>query len=74
MASLQKALSCQPTTGIRPEFISIDDGCFKYGVSRSMIYALIRGGKLKSSKIGRRRLLHDPSTREYFLERAEVAP
>jgi excisionase family DNA binding protein len=58
----------------RPEFISIDDGCRRYGISRSMIYTLIRGGQLKAAKIGRRRLLHDPSTRAYFLALAGVAP
>ena len=39
-----------------------------------MTRTLIRGGQLKTAKIGRRRLLHEPSTRAYFLALAGVAP
>jgi excisionase family DNA binding protein len=58
----------------QPEFISVDDACRKYNLSRSMMYGLIRGGQLKTAKVGRRRLLHDPSARAYFLAQAGVAP
>lgn len=37
--------------------LSIDEFCERYGIGRSCVYQLINSGKLRSVKIGKRRLI-----------------
>jgi excisionase family DNA binding protein len=35
----------------------VNDFCSAYGISRSTLYVLIKGGRIRTIKIGRRRLI-----------------
>ncbi len=40
------------------EFLNIQEACQLLGISRTTLWRLVRDGKVKSSKIGRRVILH----------------
>ena len=60
---------------IKPEreFVSIEDTMNDYGFSRAFIYKLIEQKAIRTTKVGRRRLVHAPSFRAFLLSRMSNA-
>ena len=49
------------TTVVMPLALSVDEACQASRLGRTRIYELINNGRLKSIKLGRRRLIHAES-------------
>ncbi len=48
------------------EFLSVEDVCDLFGVSRSTVWRLCKAGRVKSAKIGRKRFVLRASIDELF--------
>ena len=46
--------------------LTVDNFCFKYSVGRTLAYAEMAAGRLKSITIGRKRLIPSESGEEWF--------
>ena len=53
------------TTHIAPVGLSIADACRAAGIGRSMLYEEIAAGRLKTFKVGRRRLVSPRALQEW---------
>jgi excisionase family DNA binding protein len=45
------------TTGISPRVLRVEEAARALGIGRSLVYDLIRTGRLRSFKVGSRRLI-----------------
>jgi len=45
------------TTSVAPRVLRVEEAARALGIGRSLVYDLIRTGRLRSFKIGRRRLI-----------------
>ena len=64
-----------PTTGGGPpdkEAFSVNEFCHAYGVGRSFTYQEINSGRLKTAKVGNRRIIPVPAAREWLAEQVEA--
>lgn len=63
------------STGRTPRLLRVDEACRLLSMSRTVIYELIRSGRLRSVKQGRSRLIPASAIAEYvaLLEREAVA-
>ena len=48
------------------KYISVGDACERYGIGRTWIYELIRERKIRSAKVGARRLIDVAAADAYF--------
>ncbi len=53
------------TQAIHPLIYNVDEACQALGLSRTVIYELIRSGRLRSIKQGRRRLVPLQAVEDY---------
>lgn len=49
---------------IEPIMLTVPEACLMLRISRSMLYQLIRAGKLETVRLGRRRYVHSASIRQ----------
>jgi len=63
MTSIKLARSESPTG---PVVYSVDAFCRAYGISRTLAYAELSSGRLRSVKVGQRRLIHIASAKNWF--------
>jgi excisionase family DNA binding protein len=70
--ALAEAVRTEAATGpVAPDrLLSIDEAAATLGIGRSALYGLLAEGRLKSCKVGRRRLLASGAIAEYIAEHA----
>ncbi len=49
--------------------LDIDTFCRKYSIGRTMTYAEIKAGRLKTAKIGKKRLIPSEAAEEWFKQK-----
>ncbi|MFY1652481.1 excisionase family DNA-binding protein [Solwaraspora sp. WMMB762] len=47
----------EPTPATRPRVLRVEEAARELGIGRSLVYDLIRSGRLRSFKVGSRRLI-----------------
>jgi excisionase family DNA binding protein len=60
------------TDGVR--MISVDEFCRRYGIGRTLTYAEIKAGRLRSCKIGRRRVIRIDDAEAWSWANRQTAP
>jgi excisionase family DNA binding protein len=60
-------------TGVDPLLVSVEEGAAVLGLSRAVMYRLLKAGELRSIKVGSRRLLHVDELRSFAARLAEAA-
>ncbi len=68
--ALRSAATVEPEV-VTPELVSVEDASRALGVSRTALYALMDRGRLRSHKLGRRRLVARAALEE-LLDASEV--
>jgi excisionase family DNA binding protein len=63
-----RAEAAPPETPDR--LLSVDEAAAMLGIGRSVLYSEIGAGRLRSLRVGRRRLLSASAIRDYIAERA----
>lgn len=62
-----------PATASLPVMLTVDEAAEAMRVSRSMIYGLMRDGRLPSVRIGRRRLIAAAEVQQYLTGGGDTA-
>jgi excisionase family DNA binding protein len=69
VAALREDLAAEAHPAAPDRLLSVDEAAASLGLGRSALYAEIQAGRLRSCKVGRRRLLSSQAVSEY-IERA----
>jgi excisionase family DNA binding protein len=72
VAALRDELRAEPSPAT-VELLSVEQAAQRAGIGRSLAFALIRRGELRSVKVGRRRLVPSDAIAALAAERSEAA-
>lgn len=70
VAALREELAQAPPAAMPDRLLDVDEAATVLGVSRTSVYQELQAGRLRSVKVGRRRLIPSSAIAEFIGDRA----